>query len=324
MTTDHWRNTVALLALSALLPLGCVDVEETPDAAADTTAADTQAATVSTDTGTVIVADAGLQTPESVLHDDQADVYLVSNINGQPAEKDDNGFIARVRPDGTVEELRWIDGAADGVTLHAPKGLALHGDTLFVSDIDSVRAFHRTSGESLGARGVPGASFLNDLATDTDGTLYVSDTGVNPDFSPAGTDAVYRFDGMEAVAVAEGSELNGPNGIAVHDGTLTIVGFGGARILQLSTGQDSVPETLAELPGGQLDGIVRLQDGSFLVSSWETQSVYRVPGAGAGGATAVVEGVPSPADIGWDAGRGRLLIPVFQENRLEFRGIGVR
>jgi hypothetical protein len=321
MRIECWRNSAALLALPALLAIGCADVEERPDAAADTTVTpDTQAAAMPADTGDIMVADVGLETPESILYDEQADVYLVSNVNGPPTEKDDNGFIARIRPDGTVEDLRWIDGASEAVTLHAPKGLALLGDTLFVSDIDSVRAFGRTSGEYFGPRGVPDASFLNDLTVDAEGTLYVSDTGVNADFSPAGTDAVYRFDGTEAVAVAEGADLGGPNGIVVRDGTLTVVGFGGPRVLQLSTDQASVPQTLAELPGGQLDGIVSLPDGSFLVSSWETQTVYRVPGAG-GEPTALLEGIPSPADIGWDSSRRRVLIPVFQENRLEFRGV---
>ena len=87
-----------------------------------------------------------------------ADVYLVSNINGELAAKDDNGFIARLSPTGEILTLKWIDGAADGVTLHAPKGMALAHDTLFVADIDAVRLFDRTparhsaSGRSTGLR----------------------------------------------------------------------------------------------------------------------------------------------------------------------------
>src|SRR5688572_19107722 len=38
----------------------------------------------------------GLATPESVLHDPDADIYLVANINGSPLEADDNGYIAKV------------------------------------------------------------------------------------------------------------------------------------------------------------------------------------------------------------------------------------
>ena len=62
-----------------------------------------------------------MSTPESALHDPEADVYLVSNINGGPGDRDDNGFISRVSPDGQVLDLKWIDGADPGVTLHAPR-----------------------------------------------------------------------------------------------------------------------------------------------------------------------------------------------------------
>src|SRR4051812_30384150 len=65
----------------------------------------------------------GLHTPESVLYDDQADTYLVSNVNGSPFAKDDNGFISRVAPSGEVTTLKWIDGAQANVVLNAPKGL---------------------------------------------------------------------------------------------------------------------------------------------------------------------------------------------------------
>ena len=42
----------------------------------------------------------GLSTPESVLYDADDDRYLVSNINGKPTDKDNNGFISALSPDG--------------------------------------------------------------------------------------------------------------------------------------------------------------------------------------------------------------------------------
>src|SRR5215831_227134 len=91
--------------------------------------------------------------PESVLYDPQADIYLVSNINGTPLAKDNNGFISRVSPDsGKVVQLKWIAGGANGVTLNAPKGMGIVGDTLFVADIDVVRMFNRTTGAPMGQR----------------------------------------------------------------------------------------------------------------------------------------------------------------------------
>ena len=71
---------------------------------------------------TIEVADIGLATPESVEYYAKEDVYLVTNINGSPFAADGNGFISKLKPDGSVVDLKWIDGTKPGVTLNAPKG----------------------------------------------------------------------------------------------------------------------------------------------------------------------------------------------------------
>src|SRR5690606_30084834 len=236
------------------------------------------------------IADVGLQTPESVLYDEQADVYLVSNINGEPLGRDDNGFISRIRPDGSVEQLKWIDGTTDAVTLNAPKGMALKGDTLFVSDIDTVRAFHRTTGAPLGARGVANASFLNDLATGPDGTLYVSDTGVDATFSSTGRDAIYRFTSSGAEQIAAAPAISAPNGLVVDDQGIVVVGFADSVIVRIPAA-GGAPVPIGTAPRGQLDGVVRLDDGSLLVSSWAGQAIYRI-GSDASARTVVENAAP--------------------------------
>ena len=141
------------------------------------------------------LAGAGFATPESVLHDTAADLYLVSNINGSPLEKDDNGFISRVSPEGQVVALKWIDGAAEGVTLNAPKGMAISGDTLYVADIDALRMFDRATGAPKGQIAVEGATFLNDLAVAPAGGVYLTDSGLQAGaagFEPSGSAAVYH------------------------------------------------------------------------------------------------------------------------------------
>ncbi len=325
---DAGRSPRAGLALALLLVLAAACVQDAPpeDTAAGAPPEEADAATPpeeldateSTADRTITVADAGFQTPESVLHDDVADVYLVSNINGGPLEKDDNGFISRVSPTGEVLELRWIDGASEDVTLSAPKGLAIKGDTLFVADIDAVRAFHRETGEPLGARAVQGATFLNDVAVGPDGTLYATDSGLTAGeegFAPSGTDAVYRFGPGGATAVATGTELSGPNGIVVDGEGAIVVPFGSNEVYRLDPAGNRVP--VATLPAGSLDGVVRMADGTLLVSSWEGQAVYHVDAGGT--ARMVVESVEAPADIGYDSRRGRVLIPLFTRNQVTVR-----
>ena len=274
------------------------------------------------DTTAISVSDVGFDTPESMLHDNDADVYLVSNIGGAPTAEDGNGFISRLAPNGELAALKWIDGQREGVTLNAPKGMALIGDTLYVADITVVRAFHRVTGEPLGSWEVEGSTFLNDLTAGPDGMLYVSDSGLNADFSSNGTDAVYRFENGEPVVVAQGTDLSSPNGLAVRNDVLVIASMmaPAIRTVPAAGGESTL---LTEMPGAQLDGVVILDDGSMLVSSWETGTVYHVPAAAAEGeAMAVVEGIPSPADIGFDAERRRILIPVFTESRVEIRPLG--
>lgn len=265
--------------------------------------------------GAAITVQGGFQTPESVLYDAAADVYLVSNINGNPTGVDGNGFISRVRPDGRIITLKWIDGTRPGVALNAPKGMAIRGDTLFVADITAVRLFDRRTGQFRGSVTVPGATFLNDAAAGPDGTVYVTDSGLKPDFSPSGTDAVYKIDRSGALGtVAKGAHLKSPNGVAVlPDGRLVIAAFSqdGGIYRLTATGQK---EDVTRLPGGQLDGVEVLSGGALLVSSWAASAVFRVEADGT--AAQVVQNVKAPADIGYDRKRNRVLIPLFQDNRV--------
>lgn len=313
------RPNAVLPFLLTLLP-AVVACGERGDEGAEQRAAVTEDSALAGAAGETISVEDGLQAPESVLHDAEADVYLVSNIAGQGADRDDNGFISRVSPDGRVENLRWIAGGADGVTLHAPKGLGIRGDSLFVADIDVVRIFDRNSGAPLGEWSVPDATFLNDVSVGPDGTVYTSDSAVSfgPNgATPSGNPAVYRFDDAGvATVVAQGSALQGPNGVyAAEDGVYAVTMMSN-QLLRLP-GATAQPGAIARVPGGQLDGIVQLPGGAFLVSSWETSTVYRVDAAGE--AVVAVEGVAAPADIGYDARRDRVLIPQLSENRLQIR-----
>lgn len=263
----------------------------------------------------LVIQDVGFMTPESALHDPVADLYLVSNIEGAPTEEDGNGFISRVTPDGDVQALKWIDGFSDGVTLNAPKGMALVGDALYVADIDHVRKFDRRAGTPAGAIKIEGAKFLNDVAParpdDAGAAVYVSDMGA---------DVVYRVGLDDAVTpLARGEALAGPNGLASSAQGLFMVNKSGG-VFRLEGGE---AKPVATAPAGGLDGVVFWPSGGgLLVSSWEGQAVYRVDlaagavttqfGAGHGDAGALV----SPADIGFDEKRQRLLVPHFQQNTL--------
>ena len=248
----------------------------------------------------------GFATPESILHDDAADVYLVSNINGVPLGKDDNGFISRVDPEGKIVELKWIDGASKKVKLNAPKGMAFVGEVLYVADIDTVRMFDRKTGAPRGEVKIPKATFLNDVVAQGD-TVYVSDSGLDASFKPTGTDAIWSINGKKAKALIKSKELGAPNGLALKGEELWVSTFGSGEVYRVADGKR---EDISKPPGGQLDGLVFLPDGTMLVSSWEKSTVY-------GGNEPRISDVASPADFGYDAKRNRVLIPLFTKNSIE-------
>ena len=93
---------------------------------------------------------------------------------------------------------------------------------------------------------------------------------------------------------------------------------GGAKRVDPATG------AWTELPapeGPQVDGIILMDDGSYIASSWSLRAVVRV--AADGEITPVLRDVEQAADIGYDALRHRVLIPTFQ-NELHIVSLGGR
>lgn len=253
---------------------------------------------------------AGFQTPESVLWDSTLDVYFVSNINGNPIAKDGNGYISVIDPAGTIRDSVFIKG------LNAPKGMAMVGDTLWVTDIDVIRGFNARTDAPVATVPIPGAVFLNDIAAAPDGSLYITDTAIRfgaqgPEH--VGTDRIFRVAPDRKVSVAlQSDSLGRPNGITWDraNDRFVVVSFGSNTLFGWKP--DQATTTLGTGPG-QFDG-VEVVGNAIWVSSWADSAVYRyVDGEG----TNVITGVPSPADIGYDAKRNRVLIPIFMGNRVE-------
>jgi sugar lactone lactonase YvrE len=315
---DPCSRMPLVLAITATVACAKGDNAATDTAAAK--AADTAAA------APAMFASAGatdsMKTPESVRYDADLDAYFVSNINGNPSQKDGNGFIARVDAGNTAVSTKLVEGGKNGVTLNAPKGMAIVGDTLWVADIDAVRAFNKRTGAviaNVDLRPLK-AEFLNDVVVGPDGSIYVTDTGVrfdaNGGMSHPGHDQIVKITGRKAtVAFKSDSLLKAPNGIA-WDGTngrFVLGPFDDKAVTAWKPG-DSTITTVGTGPGGY-DGVEVLSDGRILVTSWADSSVYAIAN---GAFRKVIGNVEAPADIGVDTKRNVVAVPRFNAGRVEY------
>ena len=309
---------LALLAVACGSPKTAADstamnATATPTPPASTTTPSTSGDTAGVMTATsadVTPSNAGFAGPENIVYDSVADVYLISNVNGGPVARDGNGFVTRLDSAGHVVAQKWIDGTHAATRLDAPKGLAIHGDTLVIADVGVVRLFNRRTGASLGVWQTTG-NLLNDVSFGPDGTLWVTDTQ-----GPDSVGAIYHFDRTgHATKVASGKALDGPDGIvALPDGNVMYATFGADRVARMTPNGNAT--TVVTLPGKKVDGLRRLADGSYVVSSWEAKTAYRLGSDNA--LHPLLTGVTSPAGLAIDARHHRLAVTSMNDNRLYF------
>jgi sugar lactone lactonase YvrE len=260
--------------------------------------------------GTLVTMREGFVGPEAVRYDPDQDVYFVANWGSDrnPGKADNDGYISRMRPDGTVENLRFIAGGTGGVTLHSPRGMYIVGDTLWAADFDAVRGFDRRTGKPLATVDFSNLDngFLNDVAADATGTLYVTDTGRNK---------LYRVQGGPTLMVSD-TALGAPNGITwdARNRRFLILPFGGRHTIHAWTpGTTTLVDALTD-PASKFDGIEVLATGSVLASSQADSSLHLF--VNQTGRPIIKVGGP-PADIAVDTKRNRVAVPIVALNRVE-------
>ncbi len=256
-------------------------------------------------------------TPESVFYDAAGDRYLVSNINGSPADVDGNGYISELSPDGTIKTPKLIASGEKGVKLDAPKGLIIVGKELWVTDISVVRKFDLKTLAPKGDILLPESTFANDIVLAPDGKVYVSDSSVKPGpkgFESLGGDQVLVIDKTgKAKALAKSKDLGGPNGLFIGPKGLLVNGLNTNEVYGLGPKGEKVD--VIKLPNGGLDGMLVLGENLF-VSSWAASTVYKGKLNGAG-FEPIVQNVKGPADFGWDSKRSRIVLPRFLDDLVE-------
>ncbi len=198
--------------------------------------------------------EAKFKTPESVFFDSENNVFYVSNINGDPTKHDGNGFVSKMDANGKIIRLQWITG------LDAPKGMAKINNKLYVTDIDKLVEIDLEKGEISNRYEVSGAKFLNDIAADKRGNLYISDMTGNK---------IYKFSGGK-ISLWLDKNLNSPNGMLFVDNILYIGNTGYLLKIDLTTNKQ---EKIFKNITGMVDGLKEYK-GGFITTDWIGNITY--------------------------------------------------
>ena len=266
----------------------------------------------------------GLQTPHGFVADPLGETYFISNVNGDPDALDNNGFITKIDQSGKISHLHFIQGGRDGIVLHAPKGMAIVEDILYVVDIDTLRGFDKKTGKSAvmvsfaPVKGTGQPIALIDVASDDAGILYVSDASAN---------TVYRVEAGKAFAVsvlARDAALAGPSGLAWNGKSkkLIAVSWNKGKIMEIApdgTISELVSNSFFSSRFSNLSGVDFDEFGSMYVSDFTAGKVWRIrPDMKF---EVIAEYLPAPADLGIDRRNHLILVPYHYGNAAEMNGL---
>jgi len=216
-----------------------------------------------------------MRTPESAYLDEASGYLFVSQIDGQPNEKDGKGRISKVGLDGSVVTADWF------TAVNAPKGLRSYAGTLWVADLDEVIGIDIVSGKENARVKIDGAIFLNDVAVGADGTVYVSDMMANK---------IYAIKDAKATVFAEGEQLEYPNGLFAEGERLVVGGWGSKPAADFSTKvlgrlyaldlKTKQKTLITKQPLANIDGVEQEARGGYLVTDYLAGKLIQVSQSG--------------------------------------------
>ncbi len=253
---------------------------------------------------------AGFNNPESIVLDNKNNVLYVSNVNGNPGDKDGNGFISKVSSDGKIITLKWVEG------LNAPKGMVISKGKLYVADINDIVSIDIATGKILNRYVAQGSTFLNDLTADKKGNIYASNT--------FGFSAIYKLNTKGIVSeFIKDDALQMPNGLLVDGKSLLVapwgIGFDPATYKTKTPGsllsislKDKKISSLSN-PIGNLDGLEKTIHG-YIVTDWLDGKLYYWNKT-----MQKVELLDLPqgsADLHFDKKSKTIFIPIMNENKI--------
>lgn len=238
-----------------------------------------------------------LDVPECVLPVPEKEILYVSNIGSMSSDKkENNGFISLLGIDGSIIDLKWITG------LNSPKGMALYGNYLFVTEVDRVSKIDIQSGEKVKSYPVAGAVFLNDIAVDRSGILYITDSR---------TGTIHRLHNDTITVLLKSDAFPSPNGIITVEERI-LVGTG-KKVISIDSKTLEVRDCL--LNTGSVDGLAMIEPDVFLFSDWPGRiHIMRKEGEKELLLDTTGSQTLKTADFGYNPNVDRLYVPTFFGN----------
>lgn len=193
--------------------------------------------------------------PESALYDSSKKIIYISNINGEYLAKDGNGFISKIKINGEIETLKWVD------KLDNPQGMGLYKSKLYVADINRVLQINTNTSKIEKIYKVDSAQFFNDITSDTNGDIYISDCFANK---------IYKISNGKIKVWLESDFLSRPNGLLCTKDNVLVLNMKNQSAFAINKLTKKAHEIFNGIDN--LDGIVSDGKNGFLVSgAWQGQ-----------------------------------------------------
>ncbi len=243
---------------------------------------------------------------ESIAYDPSTQLLYVSVQAGQELG---DGSIATLKLDGTVDNKNFSTG------LNNPKGIAIYEDKLYVSDQKELVEIELASGKVLKTYSAGDEKFLNDVAVDELGNIYVSDMS---------SSSIYKLDTSGNYTKWLSTPLlENPNGLLVEgdhiyvaawgidngDGNTPVVG----RFLKVDLSSKKITPITAN-GKGSLDGLQRFDENYFLISDWRAGTLHLASNEGE--YLPFFTSQPSVGDLLYIANKRLLALPLNRQNQV--------
>jgi sugar lactone lactonase YvrE len=181
-----------------------------------------------------------LRNPESVLYDSTSNSLYVSSTG--------SGTVVRMDLDGKAIRKDWVTG------LHSNMGSALFNGLFYTTDPKGIAVINVNKASFVKLIPVEGVQMLNDVAIDSKGVIYVSDTRAAK---------VYRIEGDKPTVYLE--NMPDANGLLTVNADLYV-------LTSTSFLKVDANETVTKIADGfesGLDGIVMIAENEFIISNYQ-------------------------------------------------------